>query len=136
MKIRSGFVSNSSSSSFIILKEYLTDLQIDMIKNHIEIAKKVDKESIKNSKDFDVFLYEYYEDWNVIEDEISLHLYTFMDNFDMKAFLENEVKFNIDKIIFEEDGHFWGTPKPKDYQKFKLNYLRKKKINIIIKNLK
>ena len=36
MKIRNGFVSNSSSSSFIILKESLTDKQKDMIINNQE----------------------------------------------------------------------------------------------------
>ena len=38
MKIRSGFVSNSSSSSFIIKKERLSNLQKFAIENHIELA--------------------------------------------------------------------------------------------------
>ena len=40
MKIRNGFVSNSSSSSFIINKENLTPNQIERIKNHIEVDVK------------------------------------------------------------------------------------------------
>jgi hypothetical protein len=36
MKLRTGFVSNSSSSSYIIKKEGLSIQQLDMIKNHIE----------------------------------------------------------------------------------------------------
>jgi hypothetical protein len=41
MKQRTGFVSNSSSSSFIINKENLTYEQLDSIRRHIEIGKKI-----------------------------------------------------------------------------------------------
>jgi len=43
MKIRNGFVSNSSSSSFIIKKSEITPAQLEMIKNHIQIAKKINE---------------------------------------------------------------------------------------------
>lgn len=43
MKIRTGFVSNSSSSSFVIKKDKLTRDQIYMIQNHIAVAKKIDE---------------------------------------------------------------------------------------------
>ena len=39
MKIRNGFVSNSSSSSFIINKKCLTKEQIDQICNYKEVAR-------------------------------------------------------------------------------------------------
>jgi hypothetical protein len=41
MKIRTGFVSNSSSSSFVIKKSDLTELQIKQIKNHWIITEAV-----------------------------------------------------------------------------------------------
>lgn len=41
MKLRTGFVTNSSSSSFTIAKSNLTADQIDKIKNHIEAAKEL-----------------------------------------------------------------------------------------------
>lgn len=42
MKLRTGFVTNSSSSSFTIAKSNLTADQIDKIKNHIEAAKELE----------------------------------------------------------------------------------------------
>lgn len=42
MKIRSGFVSNSSSSSFVIDLYVLSRKQIDQIKNHCNVAKELD----------------------------------------------------------------------------------------------
>jgi len=40
MKIRIGFVSNSSSSSFVVSKKHLSLDQINKIKKHIEYAKE------------------------------------------------------------------------------------------------
>ena len=41
MKLRIGFVTNSSSSSFTIARSDLTDEQIEKIKNYFEAAKEV-----------------------------------------------------------------------------------------------
>lgn len=41
MKLRIGFVTNSSSSSFTIARSDLTDKQIEKIKNYFEAAKEV-----------------------------------------------------------------------------------------------
>ena len=80
MKRRSGFVSNSSSSSFVILKENLSEGQIQQIVDHSAIASKP------------MGLYkalEYAEDaWNirVLGDRVSGA--TSMDNFSMAEFLQ------------------------------------------------
>lgn len=42
MKLRIGFITNSSSSSFTIAKSDLTDEQIEKIKNYFEAAKKLE----------------------------------------------------------------------------------------------
>jgi len=81
MKNRNGFVSNSSSSSFIVKKEGLNELQIYAIHNHIEIV---------NKKIFTEWEYEENvdESWDVTENENTIELSTWMDNFDMEFFLK------------------------------------------------
>lgn len=78
MKIRQGFVSNSSSSSFVILKDNLTPEMISHIENHIEYAKE----------NFHQFSYADEDDsWSVNEKGRTIELYTYLDNFDMHEFL-------------------------------------------------
>ena len=77
MKIRQGFVSNSSSSSFILKKSGLTDDQIDKIINHVEHYQLLegweDCEWLKEMRD----------EWNVEVDDDFIKCSTFMDNFDL-----------------------------------------------------
>lgn len=72
MKIRQGFVSNSSSSSFVINKECLSPKQIKQIYKH-------------QTSGLDFALTDY---WSITEDEYRLYGSTIMDNFDMAEFLE------------------------------------------------
>lgn len=70
MKIRTGFVSNSSSSSFIISKNNITVKQLDLIKNNPQN---------------DCNEYDY---WTITEDDNFIKGKTFMDNYDFGNFLE------------------------------------------------
>lgn len=63
MKQRLGFVSNSSSSSFVVAKTYLSQNQID---NLIEVCKT----PVGTWKD----------SWDIIIDEYNVRGVTFMDN--------------------------------------------------------
>ena len=85
MKKRKGFVSNSSSSSFIIDKDCLSKRQIDKIKNHIEEAKKMSDPN-KTPDGYD-FQYGWGDDWFIDEKKNNISGYTSMNNFSMNEFL-------------------------------------------------
>lgn len=82
MKTRNGFVSNSSSSSFIVIREKVTKKQEDHIRNHISFAKlkKWDNDGLPD-------INESYA-WDVTFSDDRIELYTFMDNFRMGEFLK------------------------------------------------
>lgn len=88
MKYRSDFVTNSSSSSFIIEKKYLDEQQIEAIKDHHLLAPKMKMDMTK------------YDDWQIDENDRFITGYTRMDNFSMDDYLE---KLDIPASIIK-----WG----------------------------
>ncbi len=77
MKIRNRFIANSSSSSFVLNKSKITNIQLEAVLNHLEYA----------DRHFNGF-------WQSCgwildnEKETDLTGYTSMDNFDMRHFFE------------------------------------------------
>jgi len=81
MKIRNGFISNSSSSSFVIFNKHVLTLdQRNAIFDHINYANEHDIEELKYSEDYDA--------WRINEKDHIIEGSTIMDNFDMDYFLE------------------------------------------------
>ena len=81
MKIRTGFVSNSSSSSFVIDKDKVSDYQRRMIYDH----------SGKAGEDA----------WSIFETETKIHGSCFMDNFSMREWLIKVCEIKSEYIEWE-----------------------------------
>jgi hypothetical protein len=70
MKIRTGFVSNSSSSSFIIEKKDISLTQLKKIRNHVEAGRKL---GIENADEMNA--------WEIEETEDTITGKTCVDNY-------------------------------------------------------
>lgn len=95
MKTRHGFVSNSSSSSFVILTTALTEVQLLLIHNHIKTAKFLNG---LGKKPFEPLAF--LDEWEIVEDDLQIIGKTYMDNFDMEWLL--------DQIGVPAHDIFWG----------------------------
>lgn len=76
MKIRYGFITNSSSSSFLISKKVLTPNQVKAIWKHIELGCKLGISVDDDSR------------WDIEESENFISGTTYMDNFSFDEFFE------------------------------------------------
>jgi hypothetical protein len=89
-KIRNGFVPNSSSSSFIINLDDVSTYQCWLIENHIDHAAKYFPDLHSRPTDA----------WNIIMKADTIEGETFMDNFDMKKFMEN-IGVNLESVKWD-----------------------------------
>lgn len=89
MKIRIDYVTNSSSSSFVISKKHLDADQILAIKEHITLGKKLK-----------MYYCDSANEWYVDENDEYIGADTYQDNFSMSSFL--------DKIGVNPNDVHWG----------------------------
>ena len=89
MKIRIGFVSNSSSSSFAIAKKFLTPEQIEKISYHAIAGEEMGMEWARS------------DEWTIRSTEDIIGGETWMDNFDMHSFL-TKIGVPMDKVEWSE----------------------------------
>ena len=93
MKTRMGFVSNSSSCSFSIMRSALSVNQYDHLRNHIAFAK------LKKWGNNDWVHYEEGDSWDIELTEDAVKCDTPMDNFNLYDFVLEVLMVPDDAII-------------------------------------
>jgi hypothetical protein len=117
MKYRLDFVTNSSSSSFLIAKKNLDEDQLEAIRNHSELGKKLNLQYAE-------------EAWHIDENENYITGYTYMDNFYISELFdiigvnnksihwsEYEQKLPTDDLEDENNGSDYNTSNWRDILK-------------------
>lgn len=87
MKIKSDHVTNSSSASFIIPKDKVNDVQLALIKNHMEAAIMLMRMEPDNLN-FNFGYMGQFDEWRITITEETVEGFTTMDNFDLLHFLK------------------------------------------------
>lgn len=93
MKIKIDYITNSSSSSFIIARHKISETQLVLIKEHIEVASMLTK--LDPDLNFGWF-----DSWQISINEDTVEGSTSMDNFDMLAFL-NVIGISSEDIEYD-----------------------------------
>ncbi len=104
MKIKIDFITNSSSASFMILRKHLSETQILLIKEHIEVAKALDTLDGSDYDDNDIYNKRWYDEWQITDNGTAIQGSTSMDNFSMREFLVNDLGLDEDIIEYHHDG--------------------------------
>lgn len=100
LKIRTDFVTNSSSSSFVIAKKHLDDDQILAINKHISLGARLKMHCCN-----------LYCQWYIEENDEYIGGYTDMDNFSMYDFLD---KIGINSEVVHWGYDIWDDDIPED----------------------
>jgi predicted oxidoreductase len=133
MKVRNGYVSNSSSSSFVLLKDAISNNQLDMILNieeWIEIIIKEDEENGSIDKLREKFEYYDSDPWRISDYGDYIFGETSMDNFSMSDYL-NHIKVDRDYICWDDGYNDEPYQNQLEFIRNLRQKLRKNKINKI-----
>lgn len=99
MHLRTGFVSNSSSASFVLSKKYLPSTMFDAIRKPLAWAQTHKFKCVYPSLSSN-------DEWHVQETETAFRGSTFMDNLNITAFFaELFDAFQLPFPSIETDGH-------------------------------
>ena len=100
MKVRRDYVTNSSSSSFVISKKHLDNDQILAINEHISLGNKLGMYNCNS-----------YNAWDIDENDEYIGGYTWQDNFSMFDFLD---AIGVNSSIVHWGYNIWDDNIPKD----------------------
>ena len=99
MKVRTAFVANSSSSSFIIRKADIPDNWLSVLNNLSVLQGIAEHKKIED--------WEGINTWNVTETEDHLIFSTIMDNTDLRGIINEVTGISIRRMDFDSDNQDW-----------------------------